>query len=309
MDLEKTKIIYTKTDEAPALATCSFFPIIKSFLKTANIDVELSDISLSARILANFPEKLKDTQKQADALTQLGKLTKQPDANIIKLPNISASVPQLKAAIKELQNQGYNIPDYPETPENETEHQIKDNYTVVLGSAVNPVLREGNSDRRVADAVKNYAKKHPHSMGAWSRDSKTRVVHMNNGDFYSNEKSVIIDEPCDVKINFIDNKGETSVLKDGLSLLAGEVIDASLMSKSALNKFFSDTIISANNENILLSLHLKATMMKVSDPIMFGEAVKIYYCDVFKKYESLFNEIGVNPNNGLSDVYTKISSL
>ncbi|MCP4180066.1 MAG: NADP-dependent isocitrate dehydrogenase [bacterium] len=309
MNAKNPKIIYTKTDEAPALATYSFLPIIKSFLKTANVDVELSDISLSARILSHFPEKLTDNQKEVDALTQLGKLTKQPDANIIKLPNISASIPQLKAAVKELQDHGYNIPNYPEEPKNNTEQQIKDTYAIVLGSAVNPVLREGNSDRRVAGAVKEYAKKHPHSMGAWTKDSKTKVVHMDHGDFYSSEKSVVIDNPCDIKIEFISNDGKTTVLKDRLQLLAGEVIDASLMSKALLDKFFKDTIELAKNEDVLLSLHLKATMMKISDPIMFGEAVKVYYKNVFNKYASVFEKLGVNPNNGLSDVYAKIDSL
>jgi isocitrate dehydrogenase len=309
MNTTKPKIIYTKTDEAPALATYSFLPILKSFLNRADIDVELSDISLSSRILSHFPEKLADNQKEVDALTQLGELTKEPDANIIKLPNISASIPQLKAAIKELQEHGYDIPDYPETPSNSAEEKIKTTYAIVLGSAVNPVLREGNSDRRAASVVKDYAKKHPHSMGPWSKNSKTRVTHMDHGDFYASEKSVIIDKPCDVKIEFISNDGKITVLKNKLSLLAGEVIDASLMSKAALDEFFEDNIEQAKNEDILLSLHLKATMMKISDPIMFGEAVKIYYKDVFKKYSFLFNELGVNPNNGLSDVYSKINSL
>ena len=265
-----TKIIYTITDEAPALATHSFLPIVKKFTSAAGIEVETRDISLAGRILATFPENLTEDQKINDDLAYLGELAKTPEANIIKLPNISASIPQLVAAIKELQSQGYNIPDYPANPKNDTESEVKTRYSKVLGSAVNPVLREGNSDRRVADAVKQYAKAHPHSMGAWSSDSKSHVAHMGAGDFYGSEKSVVMENAGEVKIEFIGNSGSTVVLKEGLKLKAGEVIDASLMSKNALRAFYEKEIADAKEKGVLLSLHLKATMMKVSDPIMFA---------------------------------------
>ncbi|MBN2167016.1 MAG: NADP-dependent isocitrate dehydrogenase [Marinilabiliaceae bacterium] len=305
----KAKIVYTKTDEAPALATYSLLPIIKTFTDAANIIVEQSDISLAGRIISNFPDYLKDTQKQPDALKELGELAKKPEANIIKLPNISASIPQLKAAIKELQEHGYKLPDYPEKPQNDAENEIKNRYAKVLGSAVNPVLREGNSDRRVAKAVKEFAKKHPHSMGDWSSTSKSHVSHMKNGDFYGSEKSVVMQKTDIVKIVFTASDGSTNVLKDNLKLIEGEVIDGSVMSKNALCKFYEKEIEDAKNKDVLLSLHLKATMMKVSDPIMFGYAVKVFYKTVFDKYAVLFNKLGINANNGLGDVYAKIDNL
>jgi isocitrate dehydrogenase len=304
-----SKIYYTKTDEAPALATYSFLPIIRAFTKSSGVEVYLKDISLAGRIIANFPENLTKDQKQPDALAELGRMAKTPEANIIKLPNISASIPQLQAAIKELQDHGYELPDYPEEPKNDKEKEIKRRYAKVLGSAVNPVLREGNSDRRVAAPVKQYAKDNPHSMGKWSADSKSHVAHMNDGDFYSSEKSVTMDKAGDVKIELIDKNGNITVLKEKTSLQADEVIDAAVMSCGALRSFFKEEIENAEKENILLSLHLKATMMKVSDPIMFGHAVTVFYKDVFEKYESLFKKIGVDPNNGLGDVYAKIEKL
>ncbi|RNI31730.1 NADP-dependent isocitrate dehydrogenase [Rufibacter latericius] len=303
------KIIYTITDEAPALATQSFLPIVKAFTKAADIDVETRDISLAARILATFPDHLRENQAQSDDLTYLGELAKTPEANIIKLPNISASIPQLTAAIKELQAQGYNIPDYPADAKTDAEKEIKARYGKVLGSAVNPVLREGNSDRRVADAVKQYARKNPHSMGAWTSDSKSHVAHMAEGDFYGSEQSVVIDQASDVKIEFVAADGTTTVLKDKLALKAGEVIDASRMSKKALRAFYEKEIADAKASGLLLSLHLKATMMKVSDPIMFGHAVTVFFKDVFEKHAELFKSIGVDANNGLGDVYSKIQAL
>ncbi|MBC3539235.1 NADP-dependent isocitrate dehydrogenase [Rufibacter sediminis] len=303
------KIIYTITDEAPALATQSFLPIVKAFTKAADIAVETRDISLAGRILATFPENLTAEQKQSDDLAELGELAKTPEANIIKLPNISASIPQLTSAIKELQAQGYNIPDYPADAKTDAEKEIKARYGKVLGSAVNPVLREGNSDRRVADAVKQYAKKNPHSMGAWSADSASHVAHMTEGDFYGSEQSVVVEEAGAVKIEFVAADGTTTTLKDKLALKAGEVIDASVMSKKALRAFFEKEIADAKASGILLSLHLKATMMKVSDPIMFGHAVTVYFKDVFEKHAALFKQIGVNPDNGLGDVYSKIQAL
>jgi len=304
-----SKIIYTKTDEAPALATYSFLPIIKSFTEAVDVEVELKDISLAGRIIANFPDNLTEEQKLDDALAQLGELAKHPDANIIKLPNISASIPQLVAAIAELKEHGYDIPDYPTEPKTKEEEEIKARYSKVLGSAVNPVLREGNSDRRVADAVKEYAKNNPHSMGAWTKDSKSHVAHMEDGDFYSSEKSYVSPGDDVVKIELFQNDGVLKVLKEKTSLLKGEVIDGSVMSKKALRAFYEKEIKAAKEEGVLLSLHLKATMMKVSDPIMFGHAVTVYYKDVFEKYASEFAQLGVNPNNGLGDVYAKISSL
>ena len=307
--MPSSKIIYTETDEAPALATYSFLPIVKAFTQAAGIEVETRDISLASRILANFPDNLKDEQKEVDALAELGELAKTPEANIIKLPNISASVPQLKAAIKELQSSGYHIPDFPEDPVNEEEKKIKARYARVLGSAVNPVLREGNSDRRVAAPVKEYAKQHPHSMGAWSSDSKTKVASMSEGDFYGSEKSVVMAADDVLKIELIGEDGKTTVLKEKTPVLAGEVIDASVMSVKTLRAFFETTIRQAKEENILLSLHLKATMMKVSDPIMFGHAVSVYFKDVFEKHAATFSKLGVDTRNGFGDVYAKIGEL
>jgi isocitrate dehydrogenase len=303
------KIIYTETDEAPALATYSLLPIVQAFTRAADVDVETRDISLSARIIANFPDSLTDEQKISDALAELGELAKTPEANIIKLPNVSASIPQLNAAIRELQSQGYDIPDYPEEPRNNAEEVTKARYGQVLGSAVNPVLREGNSDRRVAAPVKEYAKKHPHSMGSWSSDSKSHVVHMQDGDFYSCEQSVVIENAGNVKIEFTDDDGNTRVLREKTPVLTGEVIDASVMSVRALRAFYAREIEAAKAEGVLLSLHLKATMMKVSDPIMFGHAVTVFFADVFEKYADIFAELGVDANNGLGDVYAKIASL
>ncbi|WP_242916187.1 NADP-dependent isocitrate dehydrogenase [Pontibacter liquoris] len=309
MTTKTAKIVYTITDEAPALATRSFLPLVETFTQAAGIEVETKDISLAGRILAAFPEKLTTEQKQSDDLAYLGELAKTPEANIIKLPNISASVPQLVEAIKELQSQGYNIPDYPAEPKNDEEKEAKARYAKILGSAVNPVLREGNSDRRVADAVKQYAKKNPHSMGKWTADSKTRVAHMQGGDFYGSEKSVVVEKASDVKIEFVAADGTTKTLKEKTSLSAGEVIDTAVMSKKALRSFLEQAIEEARKENVLLSLHLKATMMKVSDPIMFGHAVTVFFKDVFEKHAQTFAQIGVDPNNGLGDVYAKIKSL
>ncbi len=309
MTKQTSKIIYTFTDEAPALATHSLLPIIKVFTNAANIAVETSNISLASRIIATFPDNLTETQKQEDALAQLGDLAKTPAANIIKLPNISASIPQLLAAIKELQEDGYNIPGYPANPQDDTEAAIKARYAQVLGSAVNPVLREGNSDRRVAAAVKKYAQTHPHSMGAWRSDSKTHVAHMSEGDFYGSEQSVVIKEAGNVKIELLAEDGTTTVLKKETAVLPAELIDASFMSVNALRAFYQTEIDNAQQENILLSLHLKATMMKVSDPIMFGHAVTTYYRDVFSKHATTFAQLKVNPNNGLGDVYSKIQAL
>ncbi|NHN24745.1 NADP-dependent isocitrate dehydrogenase [Flavobacterium jejuense] len=300
------RIIYTITDEAPMLATHSFLPIVKAFSKPANITLETRDISLAGRILANFPEFLKDDQKIADALTELGQLATTPEANIIKLPNISASVPQLKEAITELQSQGYAIPSFPEEPQNEEEKVIKAKYAKVLGSAVNPVLREGNSDRRAPKAVKNYAKAHPHSMGAWSKDSKTHVSHMTNGDFYGTEKSVTVKDAGSFTIEFTDENGSTKILKTSSPLLANEIIDTSVMNMNKLKSFISEQVADAKAKGVLFSVHLKATMMKVSDPLLFGAFVEVYFKDVFEKYATLFEELGVDTRNGLGDVYAKI---
>jgi isocitrate dehydrogenase len=301
------KIIYTETDEAPMLATYSLLPIIQAYTEAAGIAVETRDISLAGRIIANFPDNLSDEQKQHDALAELGELAKTPQANIIKLPNISASIPQLQAALKELQDQGYDLPDYPQEPQNEAQQAIKARYAKVLGSAVNPVLREGNSDRRVAAAVKAYAKQHPHSMGAWSAASKSHVASMADGDFYASEQSFITDQAMDVQIEFAGQDGQAQVLKEKVSLLAGEVMDAAVMRRKALRAFFEKQIEDAQAKDVLLSLHLKATMMKVSDPIMFGHAVSVYYQDVFEKHAALFDQLGVDPNNGIGDVYAKIA--
>jgi isocitrate dehydrogenase len=302
-------IIYTFTDEAPALATYSLLPIIKAFTRAAGVAVETRDISLAGRILAAFPDRLPPHRRQSDDLAELGQLAKTPDANIIKLPNISASIPQLKGAIKELQQQGYTVPDYPEDPRNDEEKAIKAAYAKVLGSAVNPVLREGNSDRRVATSVKEYAKRHPHSMGAWSKDSKSHVSHMSSGDFYANEQSVVVSAPGKVRIELTDTSGRTTVLKEGVAVTEGDVIAASVMSRRALTEFFAKQIEDAKARGVLLSLHLKATMMKVSDPIMFGHAVRAYYKDVFDKHATTFEELGVDPDNGIGDVYAKIQKL
>jgi isocitrate dehydrogenase len=303
------KIIYTMVDEAPALATYSLLPIVQAFTKAAGVTVETRDISLAGRILANFPENLTKNQQIADELAELGKLALQPEANIIKLPNISATPPQLKAAIKELQSQGFNIPDYPEDPKNDAEKLIKTRYSKVLGSAVNPVLREGNSDRRAALSVKRFAQKNPHKMGAWSADSKTHVAHMNAGDFYGSEKSVTVSEACTVRIEFAADDGKTTVLKEKVALLEGEIIDAAVISRRALRAFYEEQMIAAKKQGVLLSLHLKATMMKISDPIMFGDAVTVYFKDVFEKHAKVLSELGVNVNNGLGDLYAKIAKL
>jgi isocitrate dehydrogenase len=304
-------IIYTKVDEAPELASGSFLPIIQAFSKAAGVTVGTKDISLAGRIIAQFPDKLKPEQRQPDDLALLGELVEKPEANVIKLPNISASLPQIKGAIAELQAQGYAIPDYPEDPKNDEEKEIKAKYDKVKGSAVNPVLRQGNSDRRASVSVKQYAKKNPHKMGKWTKDSKTHVAHMKAGDFFGNEKSATISTQNAGKgrIEFAGADGRVKVLKDKLTLNAGDVIDASVMSCQALRKFFKEQVEHAKQNGILLSLHLKATMMKVSDPIMFGHAVTVYFEDVFKKHEKVFNELGVNPNNGLGDVYAKIGKL
>ena len=303
------KIIWTEIDEAPALATYSFLPIIQKFTAGSGITIEMADISLSGRILANFPENLTPAQRVPDWLTQLGELAKRPDANIVKLPNISASVPQLKAAIKELQGQGYQVPDYPENPTTPAEQAIKTRYGKVLGSAVNPVLREGNSDRRAAGAVKEYAKKHPHKLGRWTPESKAHVSTMTRGDFASNEKSVTVPEATTVSIEFTDTSGKKTVLKDKIALKAGEVIDGTFMSSAALVSFIDAQIEDAKKQGVLFSIHLKATMMKVSDPIIFGFAVRTFFREVFDKHAAAFKEIGVDPNNGLGDLYAAIKRL
>ena len=302
-------IIYTKTDEAPLLATHSLLPIIERFCASSGVHFELKDISLAGRILATFPEYLRPEQRVEDALALLGDLTKEPHANIIKLPNISASVPQLKAAIAELQGQGYALPDYPETAKDDKEKEIKTRYDKVKGSAVNPVLREGNSDRRAPKSVKNYAKKHPHKMGAWRRDSKTAVATMQVGDFFHNEKSVTIPKADKVRIELVTSQGNTLTLKDGLPLEAGEIIDATFMSRKALLAFYKEQFTKAKEKGVLLSLHLKATMMKVSDPILFGYAVETFFEELFNKYAEDFKNLGINPRNGFSEVLSKITEL
>jgi isocitrate dehydrogenase len=304
-----TTIIYTLTDEAPALATYSLLPIVQAFARAADCHVATRDISLAGRILANFPDNLAPAQRQNDDLAELGRIATTPEANIIKLPNISASIPQLKAAIKELQQQGYKVPDYPEDPHSDAEKAIRTRYAKVLGSAVNPVLREGNSDRRVASSVKQYARKHPHSMGAWSKDSKTHVASMSGGDFYSSEQSVVILKAGKVSIEFTSNRGDKTVLKEGVNVKDGEVLGASSMSRRALRDFYLKQIADAKAKGLLLSLHLKATMMKVSDPIMFGHAVEVYYQDVFEKDAAVLKKLGVAPNNGIGDLYAKIKTL
>jgi isocitrate dehydrogenase len=303
------KIIWTEIDEAPALATYSFLPIVQKFTAGTGITIETADISLSGRILANFPEGLTPAQRVPDWLTKLGELAKRPEANIVKLPNISASVPQLKAAIRELQGQGYKVPDYPESPATPEEQAIKARYAKVLGSAVNPVLREGNSDRRAAAAVKEYARKHPHKLGKWTREAKAHTATMSRGDFASNEKSVTVPEATTARIEFTDRSGKVTVLKDNLALKAGEVIDGTFMSRAALVQFLEDQLEDAKKRDVLFSIHLKATMMKVSDPIIFGYAVRTFFRDVFDKHAAAFKEVGVDPNNGLGDLYAKIKKL
>ena len=302
-------IIYTKIDEAPALATYSLLPIIQAFAKGTGVDVETRDISLAGRIIANFPENLTESQRIPDYLAELGELALKPEANIIKLPNISASIPQLISAIKELQEHGYNVPDYPEVPSNDAEKAIQTRYAKVLGSAVNPVLREGNSDRRAPLSVKAYARKHPHKMSAWSPDSKAHVSHMTSGDFYGSEKSVTVEKATAVRIEYVDNDGKVTVLKEKTSLSDGEVIDASVMNVRRLREFYAAEIEEAKESGILLSLHLKATMMKISDPVMFGHAVAVFYKDALEKHSAVIKELGVNLNNGLGDLYAKIQTL
>ena len=304
-----SKIIYTKVDEAPALATYSFLPMVAAFTKAAGVAVELRDISLAGRIIAAFPDHLTAQQQQSDDLAELGALAKTPEANIIKLPNVSASIPQLQAAVKELQSQGYKLPDYPENPKTDAEKEIRARYDKIKGSAVNPVLREGNSDRRAPLSVKQHTRQHPHKMGAWSQDSKTHVAHMTGGDFYSNEKSVTLTEATDARIEFVGQDGKTTVLKPKLALQAGEVIDATYMSRRALREFLEAQMEDAKKQGVLFSIHLKATMMKVSDPKIFGHAVSVFFKDVFDKHAALFQQLGVDPDNGLGDLYAKIKTL
>jgi isocitrate dehydrogenase len=305
----ESKIVYTKTDEAPALATYSWLSVVKAFTKSSNVAIEIKDISLAARILASFPDRLTENQKVADSLSELGYLVKKPEANIIKLPNISASIPQLKNAIKELQEKGFAIPNYPDEPKTEEEKLLKATFDKIKGSAVNPVLREGNSDRRAPKAVKEYARKNPHSMGAWSADSKSHVASMNSGDFRHTEKSITTDKEQSVSIVLKTASGEVHPLKEDLHLQAGEIIDAAVMNKQKLNEFLEEQIADAKNKGVLFSLHMKATMMKVSDPIIFGHAVKVFFKSLFEKYGSLFEEIGVDANNGLGNIYKGIQKL
>ncbi|MFN5912237.1 MAG: NADP-dependent isocitrate dehydrogenase, partial [Bacteroidota bacterium] len=309
MSSSNSKIIYTLTDEAPMLATYSFLPIVKAFTETAGITVETRNISLAGRILAVFPEFLTAEQRISNDLQELGQLCTRPEANIIKLPNISASVPQLKAAIKELQSQGYALPDYPEDPANDQEKAIKGKYDKIKGSAVNPVLREGNSDRRAPLSVKNYARKHPHSMGKWSADSKSHVSCMSDGDFFHNEKSVTVNEAGTFRIEFTDRNGSTKTLKADSPLKAGEVIDGTFMSKKKLVSFLESQVADAKAKDILFSLHMKATMMKVSDPIIFAHAVRAFFKPVFEKHAATLNELGVDVKNGFGDLLAKIESL
>jgi isocitrate dehydrogenase len=309
MSTKQPTIIYTLTDEAPALATAAFLPIVRTFAAPAGINVETSDISVASRILGQFPERLKEAQRVPNNLAELGKLTLTPEANIIKLPNISASVSQLLAAIQELQGKGYAVPDYPENPQTDEEKDIRARYNKCIGSAVNPVLREGNSDRRAPKAVKEYARKHPHSMADWSQASRSHVSHMHHGDFYAGEKSLTIDKACDVKMELVGKSGKTTVLKPKVSLKDGEIIDSMFMSKKALLEFYESEIEDAYKTGVMFSLHVKATMMKVSHPIVFGHCVRIFYKDAFEKHAALFDELGVNVNNGMVDLYTKIATL
>ena len=304
-----SKIVWTQIDEAPALATYSFLPIVQAFTKGSGVEIETSDISLSGRVRAAFPERLTEAQRIPDNLAKLGELTLLPEANIIKLPNVSASVPQLKEVIKELQAKGFNLPDYPEEPKTEEEKEIQARYSKCLGSAVNPVLREGNSDRRAPLSVKNFAKKNPHKLGAWAPGSKTKIASMSTGDFYGNEKSIVMESGGSFKIELVAKDGSVKVLKDKLSAAKCEILDATFMSKNALRKFYADQIEDAKKNDLLLSLHLKATMMKVSDPVMFGHAVWVFFKDVFDKYADTFKQLGVNPNMGIGDLYNKIKSL
>ncbi len=305
-DLE---IVWTKVDEAPGLATYSLLPIVQSFVGAAGVKVKLKDISLTGRIIANFPEKLKPEQRIPDELSELGKLAMKPEANIIKLPNISASIPQLKAAIKELQSKGYDIPNYPDSDATPADKEIRARYGKVLGSAVNPVLREGNSDRRAAGAVKQFARKHPHKMGAWSKDSKTRVAHMTAGDFYGSEVAVTVPAATSCRIELVGGNGDTTVLKPKIPLKAGEIIDCSVMNKSALRAFYGQAIDTAKKDNILFSLHLKTTMMKISDPILFGHCVSVFFADVFEKHGAVLSKLGVDPDNGMGDLLARIETL
>jgi isocitrate dehydrogenase len=309
MTTKTATIIWTQIDEAPALATYSFLPIVQAFTKGTGISVETRDISLAGRIIANFPEKLTPAQRIPDFLAELGELTQKPEANIIKLPNISASIPQLREAIRELQAHGYDIPDYPENPKDDAEKALQLRFAKVLGSAVNPVLREGNSDRRSPLSVKAFCRKHPHKLGAWSPDSKSHVAHMSDGDFYGSESSVTIEKPTEVRFELVEADGKVTVLKKGLALKEGEIFDTARMSVRALRAFYAQQIDDAKASGILLSLHLKATMMKVSDPVMFGHAVTVFFKEVFEKHAATFKELGVNPSNGLGDVYAKIQSL
>jgi isocitrate dehydrogenase len=309
MTTGKARIIWTKIDEAPALATYSLLPILQAFTKGTGVSVETSDISLAGRIIANFPEYLSESQRIPDQMAQLGALALTPEANIIKLPNISATIPQLNAAIKELRSHGYNLPDYPEEPKTDAERALQARYAKILGSAVNPVLRQGNSDRRAPISVKQFSKKHPHKMGAWTRDSKTHVAHMTGGDFYGSEKSATMKKAVELRIEFVAGDGKVTVLKKKLELLEGEVIDATAMNVRALRKFYEEQIEDAKRSGVLLSLHLKATMMKISDPVMFGHAVSVYYRDVFEKHAAVFKELGVNADYGMGDLYAKIKKL
>ena len=307
--MSELEIVWTKVDEAPALATYSLLPIVQSFVGVAGVKMSLKDISLTGRILANFPENLTPEQRVNDELAELGKLALKPEANIIKLPNISASVPQLKAAIKELQGKGYKVPDYPDSPTNDAEREIRARYGKVLGSAVNPVLREGNSDRRAAGAVKQYARNNPHKMGAWSKDSKSHVAYMPGGDFYGSEVATTATAPTNARIELVAKDGSVTVLKAKTPLIAGEIIDASVMSRKALRAFLAEQIDAAKREGVLFSVHLKATMMKISDPILFGHAVSVFFADVFEKHGATLKRLGVNPNNGVGDMLTKIETL
>ena len=307
--MSELEIIWTKVDEAPALATFSLLPIVESFVGVAGVKMSLKDISLTGRILANFPENLTPAQRVNDELAELGKLALKPEANIIKLPNISASVPQLKAAIKELQGKGYKVPDYPDNPTNDAEREIRARYGKVLGSAVNPVLREGNSDRRAAGAVKQYARNNPHKMGAWSKDSKSHVAYMPGGDFYGSEVATTIAAPTNARIELVAKDGSVAVLKAKTPLIAGEIIDASVMSRKALRAFLAEQIDAAKREGVLFSVHLKATMMKISDPILFGHTVSVFFADVFQKHGATLSRLGVNPNNGVGDMLAKIETL
>ncbi|MDP6215647.1 MAG: NADP-dependent isocitrate dehydrogenase, partial [SAR324 cluster bacterium] len=308
MQSRKAKIIWTKTDEAPMLSSYSILPIIQAYTQDTGISIECRDISLAGRILSCFPEKLDKSQQIKDELMALGEMTQDPEVNIIKLPNISASVPQLKAAIKELNSHGFDVPKYPDSPQNEEEKEIKNRYSKVLGSAVNPVLREGNSDRRAATVVKNYAKRHPHSMGTWSPDSKSHVSTMSRGDFFANEKSTTIDKATTARIEFIAEDGELTILKDQLPLETAEVVDTTFMSRKALDDFIDQQIVESKAQGVLFSLHLKATMMKVSDPKIFGHCVQVFYAPVLEKHEKTIKDLGINLNNGIGDLFSKLKT-